>query len=70
MLSNLAVQGITVVDQVLLPCQEAARVGDIAGDLLHPGAIRLGPEVEDLRLTRGQVDGKEDHASDELAFDQ
>lgn len=64
------VQRISVVDQALLACQKAVLAGKIASDLLHPWTIRLWPETEDLHLASGQIDGKEHHASDELAFDQ
>ena len=40
-------QGISVVDQVLLACEEATLTADIASDLLYPGAVGLRVDAED-----------------------
>src|SRR6266542_2200355 len=57
-------QGVAIVDEVALAHEEPIDVvGEVAGDLLHPGAVRLADDARDLDAPRLDVDDEEDEVA-------
>src|SRR6266542_4360724 len=59
-------QGVAIVDEVALAHEEPIDVvGEVAGDLLHPGAVRLADDACDLDASRLDVDDEENEVADQ-----